>query len=69
MKRKSLVELKNVIIKDLEYQNDNIKTFQGNENPQIKEIYNKAIVRAEALEDVLNYINTGSKYQFYKLED
>lgn len=67
--RKSLVELKKLITKDLEYQNDNIKTFEGNENTQIKEMYKKAIVRAEVLKDVLDYINTGSKYQFYKMED
>ena len=66
---KSLVELKELIIKDLEYQNDNIKTFQGNENTQIKDMYNKSIIRAEALKDVLDYINTGSKFQFYKMEE
>ena len=69
VKRKSLVELKELIIKDLEYQNDNIKTFQGNENTQIKDMYNKSIIRAEALKDVLDYINTGSKFQFYKMEE
>lgn len=68
MTRKSLVELKKLIIKDLEYQNDTIDKFKNEENTQIKEMYNKAIVRAEALKDVLDYINTRSKFQFYKME-
>lgn len=68
MTRKSLVELKKLIIKDLEYQNDTIDKFKNEENTQIKEMYNKAIVRAEVLKDVLDYINTGSKFQFYKME-
>jgi hypothetical protein len=69
MTRKSLVELKKLIIKDLEYQNDTIDKFKNEENTQIKEMYNKAIVRAEVLKDVLDYINTGSKFQFYKMEE
>lgn len=69
MKRKSLAELKTLLENDLAYQKHNIETFESNENPQIKEMYNKSIVRAEAIEDILLYMRTGSIYQFDKLED
>lgn len=68
MKRKSLAELKKIILKDLEWQKESIKTFTGNENPQIKEMYDQATVRAEAMKDILLYIESGSKWQFYKPE-
>lgn len=68
MKRKSIVELKKIILKDLEHQTDSMKTFEGNENPQIKELYARAAIRAETLKDILLYIENGSKWQFYKPE-
>ena len=67
--RKSLSELKESILMDIKYQENSIKSFEGDKNPQIKEMYNNAKIRMEAMQDVLKYIESGSKYQFEKVEN
>lgn len=67
--RKSLAELKESILMDIASQENSIKSFEGDENPQIKEMYNNAKIRMEAMQDVLQYIESGSKYQFQKEEN
>lgn len=64
MASKSLKELKGMIEKDIKRQEEFIKQFENNKNPQIIELYLVAKARKEALEDVLYYINTGSKINF-----
>jgi hypothetical protein len=66
MAKKSLKELKEVIVVDINYQLSNISLYEGNKNPQIIEMSNNSKIRAEALNDVLEYIKTGAKCQFYK---
>lgn len=68
MNRKSLKELKGLIENDIECCKDFIEYAEGNQNPQVVEMYNKSVTRKETLETVLNYIQTGSKYQFDKKE-
>ena len=68
MAGKSLKELKELITKDIEYQADSIESFKNSDNPQVKEMYNQATIRHEALKDILLYIENGSRYQFYKAE-
>lgn len=63
-KRKSLVELKKILEKQLTELNGSIESFEGNENTQVKELYNNCITTKEAYKNVLEYINNGSKYQF-----
>lgn len=68
MKRKSLRELKELILNDIEYS----KSFLNNEhiikdqNPQVVEIKLKEKARLESMEDVLKYITSGEKYGFRK---
>lgn len=69
MSNKSLKELKTLILNDMECCKSFRESFEGNENPQVKEMYNRNKNRIEALEDVLRYINDGSKYQFDKKEE
>ena len=67
--RKSLTELKESILSDIKCQENSMESFKGDENPQIKEMYNNAKIRLEAMQDVLQYIETGSKFQFQKEEN
>lgn len=64
MANKSIKELKNLIEKDIKRQEESIKQFENNTNPQIIELYLAAKARKEALNDVLYYIITGSKIGF-----
>lgn len=68
MKRKALTELKGLIEEDLEYHKNLSSSLEGDENPQVKEMYDNAKVRIEAFEDILMYINDGNKLQFSKGE-
>lgn len=62
--RKSLKELKENVEKEIAYVLDNIQAFEGNENPQVKEMYIQNKAKLESLKDVLDYINHGTTYQF-----
>lgn len=64
MNKKSLSELKTLLISQIELENKfltNEGTLQQKENPQVKSMIERAEARKEAFEDVLYYINTGSK--------
>lgn len=63
-KRKSLKQLKELIGKDLKSCKEFMQSTEGDENPQIKEMYFENEVRAKALQDVIDYIEQGVKYQF-----
>lgn len=64
MKNKSLKELKPIIESDIQYNKNNLEAWEGDQNPQIKIMYIQAQARIEALENVLDYIKTGSKIMF-----
>lgn len=66
---KSLVELKKVVMADIEAQNHTINLLEGDSNPKVREMYLSAVARKEAMEAVLNYTQNGSKLYFEKLED
>ena len=63
-KRKSLKELRGLIVKEIEYNKDSIESFKDNDNPQVKEMYIQSKATLNTLENVLLYIDNGSKYQF-----
>ena len=66
MARKSLRELKAIVKKDIAYNQDMADSFKNNNNPQVKELYHKALSRIEAMEAVLQYCKTGEKFFFDK---
>ena len=64
--KKSLLELKGLIKSNIAYeksflQNPNI--IDQNKNPQVKKMIDNSEVRKDILEDILYYIETGSKCQ------
>lgn len=65
-KRKSLSELKSLILPDIEYCKSTIESLKDDKNPQVKEIVARNEIRLDALEDVLRYITNGEKYGFMK---
>ena len=63
MNRKSLTELKALLIGQIESENKFLNdegTQQQKNNPQVKSMIEKSEARKEAFKDVLYYINTGS---------
>lgn len=63
MKRKSLSELKTLLINQIESENNFLNdegVQQQKSNPQVKTMIERSEARKEAFEDVLYYINTGS---------
>jgi len=64
MKRKSLKELKELLLIDLNECNHSIKIFEKDQNPQVKKLYDEAFYRARTIIDVLMYIDKGQKFQF-----
>lgn len=66
MARKSLKELKTIVENDITYNNNMADSFKNNNNPQVKELYHKALSRIEAMEAVLQYCKTGEKFFFDK---
>lgn len=68
MNRKSLKELKELILKDMEYENKflNDEYISKSDNPQVVEMKIKAQARLDAMEDVLMYVTKGEKYGFRK---
>lgn len=68
MSRKSLKELKELILKDMEcgkkFLND--EYISKSNNPQVVEMKLKAQARLDAMEDVLVYVTKGGKYGFRK---
>lgn len=64
MAKKSLRELKSLIEKEIAYNKDSLKAFEGNENPQVKELYIQTESRITTLENILEYAKTGSKVFF-----
>lgn len=67
MERKSLKELKALIETDLLFSQDFLDGTKGSENPQVKEMRLEEQGRAEALKDILLYINNREKYWVRKL--
>lgn len=68
MKRKSLKELKELILNDMKYSENFIEDeyIIKDQNPQVVEMKIKERARIEAMEDVLRYIENGEKYGFRK---
>lgn len=68
MKRKSLRELKELVLKDIECNKNflNDEYIQKDQNPQVIEMKTSAKSRIEAMESILEYIQTGAKYGFRK---
>lgn len=63
MKRKSLSELKTLLVIQIENENKFLNdegVLQQKNNPQVKTMIEKSEARKEAFEDVLYYIDTGS---------
>lgn len=63
MNRKSLTELKALLIGQIESENKFLNdegTQQQKNNPQVKTMIEKSEAKKEAFEDILYYINTGS---------
>jgi len=58
---KSLKELKRIIEKALEKQEEYINVFSGSDNPQVKELFIAAQAKKDLLQGILYYINTGGK--------
>lgn len=67
MQRKSLKELKRLILKDIELCEYFIEGMEGNENPQVIKMANEERARLQTFNDILVYINNGDKYGFRKL--
>lgn len=68
MKRKSLRELKELILNDIEYGKNflNDEYIKKDQNPQVIEMKLKEKARLESMEDILRYITSGEKYGFRK---
>lgn len=68
MNRKSLKELKELILKDMECEKKflNDEYISKSNNPQVVEMKLKAQARLDAMEDALVYVTKGEKYGFRK---
>lgn len=68
MKRKSLKQLKELLLQDLKYCKNFIEDeyISKDQNPQVMEMKIKEKARIEAIQDVLIYIENGEKYGFRK---
>ena len=66
MERKSLKELKSLILPEIEYHKDFIESMSGKTNPQVLDMVKHSEARLEALQDILRYIENGDKWQFIK---
>lgn len=58
------VELLEVLESKLIEQNNAVKQFENDNNPQIKELYNIALGSRNTLEATIHFIKTGSKIYF-----
>ena len=61
MKKTELLE---VLESQLIKQNNTLKQFENDNNPQIKELYNIALGSKDILEATIYFIKTGSKLYF-----
>ena len=64
MSRKSLKELAELLEaqkqKNLQFIND----LQEDQNPQVQKMVSESVGRVDIIDDVLQYINDGSRFQF-----
>jgi len=61
MAYKSLKELKHIVEKAIKEQEKFINAFEGSDNPQVKELFIATQAKKDLLQEILYYINTGSK--------
>ena len=64
MNKKSLVELKKEIEKEIAHHQEFININKDSSNPQVKELYNITLGKIEALQTVLYYTTNGSTLYF-----